>query len=1075
MDGNGDWNVNGNWTTPSIFPNGQDAEAIFGTVITSNRSITLGEDITVGRIEFEDNNNYRILSGNTLFFAVSSGNGEILVNNGGGSANGSHRIDATIQLDNSLSITQQSTAIFNIAGNITGTGAISMDAPTAGRIVNFNANNNDYTGGTFINSGTFRYSGQACITPLSTVEIGNGGGVDAILFINRGMGSSSQFLPNINPDGSLVQGGNRITRVSGITGTGTFEFNSINGNLIGTLDGAGDTTFDGQIIGGRFQIGNEPNAGSRWLKSGNSMLTLTGNSSYISRTFIGSGSTIRAESNNALGSSDNRSSVLIFSGGVLELNGGISIDKRILLNGSGISGSGALRNISGNNENAGIVEIGWSASNVTPSDAIISVDADMLTLSGSVQGNNNLTKSGPGSLIYSGPVSNTLSGTTTLSQGAIRLNKTLTSAINGPINIPTGQVVYDQPDQIGTSVLVTLNGGVLDMNGQDDTIGSLEFLSGTLNQGGGTLGFASTSNALTLRNVSIPGNIAFTGASGGNLLFDNTNGGFATIEGDIDLGGQSRNFILDNSAASSQLVVEGSISNGSIVKSGTGRLLLEGINSYSGITQIDEGFCSINGSLADGTVIVAAGGALEGNGILGTGLMSITNSGLVSPGNSIDTLTINGDYIQTATGSLLIEILNESNFDQLIVNSGAVSLDGTLEVDILPGSNLSGTSEFVIIDNTMGLGVTGQFANIFLQNPLFMANAIYNADTVVLSITVLDDFIDQNLPRYPNLTAMNFQYIDQAQVLLSQRFFELQRRLYCKKQKYCRSPCKAHNRLRYNTPVFQLYAGPKGAITSSYTHDRQARSSTDGLGLVVGGEIIMKRYAAGTSFIYEKMNTQVTKDWGTMKTNRYVGNFYQTLSLFDVCRQSLHVNHSIGFALNYQNMKRITFGEELLSDLEGYDIYTAADCNYLHFFEQIGFSAFGGWSYYHTSIDKYEEKGSALLRLTFDQQNSDSLRSRLGGGWFREVVGSSWVFTPYVGLEWQREYLDRNRNLEAFNELTMQRTKLGMHRAGRDFYFFSLSFELSRPSSLSAKTSYDISWNKERISNYLYFLLNYKY
>lgn len=1074
VDANGNWNVNGNWISPAIFPNGEDEEAIFGNVITSNRSITLGEDIVIGRMEIEDNNNY-IFNGNTLFFSVSAGNAEIFIDNNAGTANGSHRINSALQLEDTTDITQGSTGTFTITGNIVGSGGLTLTAPNSTNTLNLNANNNSYSGGTTINSGTLRYTGQACITPFSTVQIGNGAAPDAILLVDRGMGSSSQFLASLSSDGILRQGPNRITRVSGIVGSGTFEFNSINGNLIGVLDGAGDTTFAGAITGGRFQVGNEPNAGSRFLKSGSSTLTLSGNSSYISRTFIGAGSIIRAESNTALGSSDNRSSVLVFSGGVLELSNGISLDKRILLNGSGISNGGSLRNVSGSNENSGIVEIGWSASSVSSADATISVDSDTLTLSGSVQGSNNLTKIGAGTLTYSGLVSNTLSGSTTISEGTLRLNKTLTNALNGPLFVDAGQVIYDQPDQIEDTVTVTLQGGELNMNGQDDVLGSLQFFSGNLIQNGATLGVASTGTALTMRNVSIPGNIAFTSLSGGEFFFDTTNGGSANIFGDVDLGGVSRNFIVPSTSSTDQLIIHGSISNGGIIKSGNGRLLLLGGNNYGGNTQIDNGSCIINGSLGDTAITVTSGALLGGNGLIGTGSSVLNNSGIVSPGNSIDTLTIDGDYTQNQNGIFLIEILNPTTFDQLIVNSGVVNLDGTLQVEILSPASLRGTNEFIIIDNTLGTGVSGEFSQIIIGSPFFEATATYNANTVVLSLEKLENFINDNLPRYPNLTAINFQTIDQAQTFLSERFLEITRRLYCKKQKYCISPCKSMNRLHYSLPVFNLYAGPKGQLSSSYTKGRQARSSTDGLGFIIGGEALLQKYAVGINFIYEKLNTEITKNWGSITTNRYSSNFYQTFLLYDKCHQALTFNNSLGFAMHYQNMKRITFGEELLSDLSGYDIYTTGDCIYIYQFSQVAFSLFGGWRYYHTFEDSYQERGMEMTRLQFDSQKSDSLRSRLGVGWFREIARDYLTFTPYVSLEWQREYMDRNRKVSVSNEISGQSTKLSMHRSGRDYYLFSFATELSGVSSLTAKFSYDFQWNNSRTANYLYFTIAYRY
>jgi outer membrane autotransporter protein len=63
----------------------------------------------------------------------------------------------------------------------------------------------------------------------------------------------------------------------------------------------------------------------------------------------------------------------------------------------------------------------------------------------------------------------------------------------------------------------------------------------------------------------------------------------------------------------------------------------------------------------------------------------VTNAATVSPGDSaaqFGTLTIQGDYTQTATGLLLIQIGSASQYGRLAV-SGTAALDGTLQVSLL--------------------------------------------------------------------------------------------------------------------------------------------------------------------------------------------------------------------------------------------------------------------------------------------------------------------------------------------------------------------------------------------------------
>lgn len=63
---------------------------------------------------------------------------------------------------------------------------------------------------------------------------------------------------------------------------------------------------------------------------------------------------------------------------------------------------------------------------------------------------------------------------------------------------------------------------------------------------------------------------------------------------------------------------------------------------------------------------------------------TFTNAGTVAPGNSIGTITVNGDYHQTAKGRLLAEFDASGASDKLVVNGNAV-VEGALHLAPLPG------------------------------------------------------------------------------------------------------------------------------------------------------------------------------------------------------------------------------------------------------------------------------------------------------------------------------------------------------------------------------------------------------
>lgn len=89
-DGNGSWNVNGNWQNPATFPNAIDAVADFSKLnITADRTIALGASIKVGSLILGDTTAegspatykaYVFSTGSTLTMDVSSGSATITQN-----------------------------------------------------------------------------------------------------------------------------------------------------------------------------------------------------------------------------------------------------------------------------------------------------------------------------------------------------------------------------------------------------------------------------------------------------------------------------------------------------------------------------------------------------------------------------------------------------------------------------------------------------------------------------------------------------------------------------------------------------------------------------------------------------------------------------------------------------------------------------------------------------------------------------------------------------------------------------------------------------------------------------------
>ena len=92
-DADGDYSDPANWgpNPPKPPPNGGTAVALFGSAITTNRTVSLDQSATLARIEFDNANNYSIIAADPSDTLILK---SIVVTNNNG--NGAHSITAPI-------------------------------------------------------------------------------------------------------------------------------------------------------------------------------------------------------------------------------------------------------------------------------------------------------------------------------------------------------------------------------------------------------------------------------------------------------------------------------------------------------------------------------------------------------------------------------------------------------------------------------------------------------------------------------------------------------------------------------------------------------------------------------------------------------------------------------------------------------------------------------------------------------------------------------------------------------------------------------------------------------------------
>ncbi|WP_341667830.1 autotransporter domain-containing protein [Alcaligenes sp. SDU_A2] len=160
---------------------------------------------------------------------------------------------------------------------------------------------------------------------------------------------------------------------------------------------------------------------------------------------------------------------------------------------------------------------------------------------------------------------------------------------------------------------------------------------------------------------------------------------------------------------------------GGLTKRGAGSLQLTGNNSYSGPTTIHGGRLAVNGTLAS-AVTIEPGGTLGGAGVVS----QVKNYGTLAPGNSVGTLTVNGNYTAHDGSVHELEVGPAGATDRLVVG-GTAHLAGTLK---LAGGPYRQNIPYSFLQANQG--VTGEFAHITYSMAFLSPTLLRGQDLALL-------------------------------------------------------------------------------------------------------------------------------------------------------------------------------------------------------------------------------------------------------------------------------------------------------------------------------------------------------
>jgi len=266
-------------------------------------------------------------------------------------------------------------------------------------------------------------------------------------------------------------------------------------------------------------------------------------------------------------------------------------------------------------------------------------------------------------------LTNVISGSGVLQQlGPGTTILTAANTYTGGTTVSVGTLQLGTGGSLAPTGALTVNGGTFNLNGNNQTVGALSGTGGILALGNGALTTDTASNTTLASPI--------TGAGG-------------------------------------------------LTKQGLGTLNLTGTNTYTGPTSITAGTLAVNGSLTS-NVTVGAAGTLGGNGTI-AGL--VTNNGIIAPGNSIGTLTINGNFVQNA-GSIYQVQVNPAGQSDRINTSGTATINGGMvQVQAQSGTYARNTTYTIL--NATG-GVSGAYSSVTSNFAFLTPSLSYDANNVYL-------------------------------------------------------------------------------------------------------------------------------------------------------------------------------------------------------------------------------------------------------------------------------------------------------------------------------------------------------
>ncbi len=424
-------------------------------------------------------------------------------------------------------------------------------------------------------------------------------------------------------------------------------------------------------------------------------------------------------------------------------------------------------------------------------------------------------------------------------------------------------------------------------------------------------------------------------------------------------------------------------------------------------------------------------GTLGGTGTI-VGDVTIGNGGVMSPGNSIGTINIDGNYTQGSGSTLLIEVSPTASDEIIISGTATIENNTTIEITPTPGSYPKNVS-FTIID-TLG-GLTGTFTNVVDTFPTFKATLIYTPDDLLFGSVTKVDLAELGFTGNPQAVAVALDEINPAagtdlgNIEAELRFLpllEIKAALNQMQPSIFKGLALAQENIttrvreaishrmdefyladciKYCSPEdkVDLWATGIGDYSAEDGIQGQSGFHTRSGGAVLGMDFgCFSNFFFGTALSY----THTDVRWSVSRAHGDIDSYYGG-AYGGYFNDYFYVNTAVLGAYNsYEASRKLVspiFDRTARNTHDGFEVDADLGAGFLFNLGGIEIRPFDQVDYIYLHENSFTEKGAQSLDLHVGSKESKMLRNELGLGFARCFTRKTWKFVPDVKFSWVRE------------------------------------------------------------------------